>query len=51
MAQYTFPDDLSEFIDLAEILETAYPVGIVIVLDADLDPAADLGLPGTWEDA
>ncbi len=49
MAQYTFPDDLSEFIDTAAVLETAFPVGMVILTEDETNPAG-LGLPGTWEE-
>ncbi len=48
MAQYTFPADINKFINREEIIEEAYPVGMVVVTAEDVNPA-DLGLPGTWE--
>jgi hypothetical protein len=48
MAQYTFPADLENFINVEMVLESAFPVGVIVLTNDDTNPAT-LGLPGTWE--
>lgn len=48
MAHYTFPKDISEFVDVAAILEATFPVGVVVATADNTNPEV-LGLPGTWE--